>query len=94
MDPQDFQETIHTKLIKSGERERLKELLRERLAECGWENEMRALCRTFVRDKVTSSVRLDDLIKVITPRGRESVPDNVKAELLQQIRSFIASNAV
>ena len=32
-------------LIESGEKERLKELLRERLVECGWKDEMKALCR-------------------------------------------------
>lgn len=32
-------------LRESGEKERLKELLRERLVECGWRDEMRALCR-------------------------------------------------
>lgn len=31
--------------IESGEKERLMELLRERLIECGWKDEMKALCR-------------------------------------------------
>ncbi|MBA0776178.1 hypothetical protein Gotri_011214 [Gossypium trilobum] len=35
-------------LIQSGEKERLKELLRERLLECGWIDEMKALCRFFL----------------------------------------------
>ncbi|GAY44102.1 hypothetical protein CUMW_079660 [Citrus unshiu] len=52
-----LQEIINIKMIESGEKERLKELLRERLIECA------------------------------------SVPDPVKAELLQRIRSFLASTA-
>lgn len=32
-------------LIETGEKEKLMELLRERLIECGWRDEMRALCR-------------------------------------------------
>lgn len=32
-------------LIESGEKERLKELLRERLIECGWRDELKAQCR-------------------------------------------------
>lgn len=32
-------------MLESGEKERLKELLRERLIECGWRDEMKALCR-------------------------------------------------
>ncbi|GKV14748.1 hypothetical protein SLE2022_232520 [Rubroshorea leprosula] len=90
MELQDLQESVNIKMIQSGEKERLKDLLRERLAECGWEDEMRALCRGFMRNKVTNSVKLDDLINEITPKGKETVPDNVKAELLQRIRSFIA----
>lgn len=34
--------------IESGEKERLMELLRERLIECGWKDEMKALCRFSV----------------------------------------------
>lgn len=33
-------------LIESGEKERLMELLRERLIECGWKDEMKSLCRS------------------------------------------------
>jgi len=35
------------KLIETGEKERLMELLRERLVDCGWKDEMKALCRYF-----------------------------------------------
>ncbi|CAN0924958.1 Transcription and mRNA export factor ENY2 [Linum grandiflorum] len=39
-----FHEIINVKLVESGEKERLMELLRERLIECGWKDEMKALC--------------------------------------------------
>ncbi|KAH9772613.1 transcription and mRNA export factor ENY2 [Citrus sinensis] len=84
-----LQEIINIKMIESGEKERLKELLRERLIECGWRDEMKSLCRKKGRNNVT----VDDLVHVITPKGRASVPDPVKAELLQRIRSFLASTA-
>ncbi|XP_020539009.1 transcription and mRNA export factor ENY2 isoform X2 [Jatropha curcas] len=84
-----LQEIIN--LIESGERERLKQLLRERLIECGWKDEMQAICRAITRKKGRNNVTVDDLVHVITPKGRASVPDSVKAELLQRIRSFIAS---
>lgn len=32
-------------LIKSGERDRLKQLLREKLTECGWRDEIKQRCR-------------------------------------------------
>ncbi|TYG70899.1 hypothetical protein ES288_D05G351600v1 [Gossypium darwinii] len=79
--------------IKSGEKERLKELLRERLLECGWIDEMKTLCRAFTRKKGRNNVTVDDLVHVISPKGRASVPNSVKAELLQRIRAFLASTA-
>ncbi|TYI29894.1 hypothetical protein ES332_A05G348900v1 [Gossypium tomentosum] len=84
---------INIKLIQSGEKERLKELLRERLLECGWIDEMKALCRAFTRKKGRNNVTVDDLVHVISPKGRSSIPDSVKAELLQRIRAFLASTA-
>ncbi|XP_043723354.1 transcription and mRNA export factor ENY2 [Telopea speciosissima] len=89
-----LQEIINIKLIESGEKERLKELLRERLIECGWRDEMKTLCRAFTRKKGRNNVTVDDLVHVITPKGRASVPDSVKAELLQRIRTFLVSAAL
>ncbi|KAJ9176193.1 hypothetical protein P3X46_011532 [Hevea brasiliensis] len=43
---------------------------------CGWRDEMKALCRAFTRKKGRNNVTVDDL---------------VHAELLQSIRSFLAS---
>lgn len=86
-----LQEIINIQLIESGEKEKLKELLRERLIECGWKDEMKAQCRAFTRKKGRSSVTVDELVHAITPKGRSSVPDSVKAELLQRIRSFLMS---
>ncbi|KAI5002855.1 hypothetical protein ZWY2020_027505 [Hordeum vulgare] len=85
---------INLKLVESGEKERLMELLRERLVECGWRDDMKALCRAYARKKGRNNVTLDDLIHVITPKGRASVPDAVKAELLQRIRSFLMSSSL
>ncbi|KAM7277673.1 hypothetical protein ACFE04_004807 [Oxalis oulophora] len=89
-----LQEIINIKLIESGEKERLMELLRERLIECGWKDEMKALCRAFVKKKGRNNVTVDDLVHLITPKGRGSVPDAVKAELLQRIRSFLTTAAL
>ncbi|KAJ8634205.1 hypothetical protein MRB53_027541 [Persea americana] len=96
-DPQQeltLQEIINIKLIESGEKEKLKELLRERLIECGWRDEMKALCRAFTKNKGRNNVTVDELVHLITPKGRASVPDSVKAELLQRIRAFLVSAAI
>ncbi|KAK4710575.1 hypothetical protein R3W88_005088 [Solanum pinnatisectum] len=86
-----LKEIINIKLIESGEKERLMELLRERLVESGWKDEMKALCREYIKKKGRNNITIDDLVHVITPKGRASIPDPIKAELLQRIRTFLVS---
>ncbi|PAA59668.1 hypothetical protein BOX15_Mlig015358g3 [Macrostomum lignano] len=81
---------VNQRLIQSGERERLKELLRTRLNECGWREKLKQHCKEIVRQKGLEQITVDDLVAEITPKGRALVPDEVKKELLQRIKSFLA----
>uniref|UniRef100_A0A7S2V4S5 Transcription and mRNA export factor ENY2 n=1 Tax=Fibrocapsa japonica TaxID=94617 RepID=A0A7S2V4S5_9STRA len=83
--------TIMQRLIETGEKDRLKELLRERLKDCGWRDELKEHCKEIIRNKGLEKITVDELVQEITPRGRATVPDNVKAELLQRIRKFLQS---
>ena len=47
--------SIHTKLIQSGEKEKLKEHLRQRLVECGWRDQLKLRAKAEVLN-VTSFV--------------------------------------
>lgn len=85
--------TINQKLIETGERDKLKELLRNRLIECGWRDELKQYCKEIVRQKGLENITVDDLVAEITPKGRALVPDQVKKELLQRIRSFVAQQS-
>ncbi|CAH1780514.1 unnamed protein product [Owenia fusiformis] len=85
--------TINQKLVETGERERLKELLRTRLIECGWRDQLKAHCKEVVRQKGLEHVTVDDLVSEITPKGRALVPDTVKKELLQRIRTFLSQQS-
>jgi len=40
MSSKDMKASIHMKLVQSGELERLKEHLRDRLTECGWKDQV------------------------------------------------------
>ncbi|XP_043759765.1 transcription and mRNA export factor ENY2-like [Cervus elaphus] len=82
--------TINQKLIETGERERLKELLR---AKCGWKDQLKAHCKEVIKEKGLEHVTVDDLVAEITPKGRALVPDSVNKELLQRIRTFLAQHA-
>ena len=84
-----LQEGINARLVQSGERERLKQLLRERLIECGWRDELKEQCKCIVKERGFENITTDELAREITPMGRATVPDAVKAELLANIRSFL-----
>jgi len=84
--------TIEQRLQETGEKDRLKELLRTKLVECGWRDELKAYCKEVIKKKGLEKLKVSDLVSEITPRGRATVPDAIKAELLQRIRKFLASN--
>ncbi|KAK9403085.1 Transcription and mRNA export factor ENY2 [Crotalus adamanteus] len=71
----------------------LKELLRAKLIECGWKDQLKAHCKDVIKEKGLEHVTVDDLVAEITPKGRALVPDSVKKELLQRIRTFLAQHA-
>lgn len=68
---------------------RFKELLRRRLIECGWRDQVRALCRDVVKENESGFVTFDGLVTKVTPKARALVPDTVKKELLQKIKSHL-----
>lgn len=67
---------------------RLKDLLRLRLSECGWSDQVRLLCRETVKDEA-GRVNVDKILLKVTPEARRLVPDAVKMELLQKIKTLI-----
>jgi len=85
--------SINQKLVETGESERLKEILRTRLIECGWRDELKAYCKEIVKRKGLEHVTVEDLVAETTPKGRSMVPDDVKRELLSRIRTFLAQQS-
>ncbi|NXW09313.1 ENY2 factor, partial [Fregetta grallaria] len=80
--------TINQKLIETGERERLKELLRAKLIECGWKDQLKAHCKGNggqITNILCNQLRFWP--------NKTLVPDSVKKELLQRIRTFLAQHA-
>lgn len=80
---------INQRLDETGEKARLKELLRAKLVECGWRDELKAHCQEVIKSKGLEKITVEDLVAEITPRGRATVPASVKEELLQRIRKFL-----
>ncbi|XP_051014928.1 transcription and mRNA export factor ENY2-like [Acomys russatus] len=84
---------INQKLIKTGEGECLKELLRAKLTECGWKYQSKAGCKEVIKGKGPEHFTVADLMAEITLKGRALVPDSIKKELPQRVRTFLAQHA-
>jgi len=89
MDPT-IKTTIEQRLVESGEKERLKEHLRNRLIECGWREGLKLHAKEIVKERGFNNITVEELVKEITPKGRQTVPDVVKKELLVKIQTFLA----
>ena len=84
-----FKSTAYARLVETGERERLVQELRVKLAACGWEEELRKYCRKVVQDRGVDSITMDDLLHQVTPVARKNVPSEVRDEAVQRIRQFL-----
>ncbi|KAI3438464.1 hypothetical protein D9Q98_000893 [Chlorella vulgaris] len=82
-------QTVEVKLVRSGARDELKQVARQRLEESGWTDEIRQLCREFVATQGADSVRHEDIVAAVKPAARAKVPDHLKAELLKRIRDVL-----
>ncbi|XP_033227686.1 transcription and mRNA export factor ENY2 [Belonocnema kinseyi] len=76
----------HQKLVMGGDRDGLKELLRRRLVECGWRDQVKIICKDTIKDN-GPDITYDALLSTVTTRARSLVPDTVKKELLQKIKN-------
>mmetsp|Transcript_91581 Transcript_91581/g.254984 ORF Transcript_91581/g.254984 Transcript_91581/m.254984 type:complete len:102 (+) Transcript_91581:132-437(+) len=85
-------ETISQKLSESGEKDRLKEVLRARLVEHGWFDQLKAHCKEVIKNKGLEKISVEQLTDEITPHGRATVPEDIKAEVLARIRTFLQTN--
>lgn len=85
-----LEDAVSQQLATSGEKDRLKSELRERLAACGWQEDVSRHAREVVaKAKGGQQMTADDIVAAVRQRGRQRVPDQIKAELLTELRSII-----
>lgn len=58
---------------------------------CGMSNDWTPSPSDVIREKGLDHVTVETLVAEMTPYARSSVPENVKRELLQEIRDFLQS---
>ena len=78
------------KLISSGEKARLKELLNSRLTEVKWKAPLAEHCHAIIQRDGLEKVTLDALVAQTVKLGRDTVPQQVKAEMMEQIRKSLS----
>jgi hypothetical protein len=45
-------------------------MLRERLIQCGWREDLKEFCKEVIRRKGLEKVTIEELVAEITPKGR------------------------
>merc|ERR1712039_911953 len=79
---------LNKKLQETGERERLKHFVQAQLAESGWKEELKKHCIEFIQNKGVEKVSIEEITAEIAPRGRAILPEAMKAELFDRLRTF------
>eukprot|EP00055_Hartaetosiga_balthica_P003249 m.7113 g.7113 ORF g.7113 m.7113 type:complete len:99 (-) comp2709_c0_seq1:168-464(-) len=79
--------SINQQLIESGDKERIKASLRQTLQRGEWRDQIRAIARQKIEEN--SDMSVEDLVAAITPEARQKVPQQVRDDLLNQIRASL-----
>mmetsp|Transcript_63875 Transcript_63875/g.152336 ORF Transcript_63875/g.152336 Transcript_63875/m.152336 type:complete len:113 (-) Transcript_63875:156-494(-) len=85
---------LSRKLSESGERDRLKQYIVTTLNQCGWREEMKKQCTEIIKAKGAENITMEDIMNELAPRGRTSVPDDLKTELFNRLRTFAEENEI
>ncbi|ORY85312.1 transcription factor e(y)2-domain-containing protein [Leucosporidium creatinivorum] len=91
--PQDansIQAALRSRLIESGEYEKLLGVLKTRLDEAGWEDGVRGVAREKAR--VQEPPNLQGLVNEIEPSALDSVPASVRSEIEGMLQKFVEKN--
>lgn len=79
----------HRRLVETGERDKLIQTLKTRLTNCGWKDQLKQFCWNVVKERGVDNVTIDDIVNEVSPKAKEEVPDDVRKELVEQIRLFL-----
>merc|ERR1711862_915252 len=82
------QSLLSQKLIETGERERLKQHVMQTLNEIGWRDDLKKHCVQYLQNRGVEKVSIEELTMEIAPHGRAMVPDALKTEVFNRIRTF------
>ncbi|GAB5373532.1 hypothetical protein AAMO2058_001760500 [Amorphochlora amoebiformis] len=84
-----FRAKAEGNLIDSGEKDRIKEILRKKLVDAGWFEKLHAKCQDILKTKGQEKLTIHDLVKEIVPQGKQLVPEELKKEVIQKLEKFL-----
>ncbi|KAI9015272.1 transcription factor e(y)2-domain-containing protein [Phycomyces nitens] len=86
--------SVERQFVESGEKDRLLQLLKERLTDFGWNDKLYAHCREMVLNNKdeNENITLDKLVNEASDYGRNTIHDSIKKEVLANIREFLDEN--
>ena len=80
--------SINQRLIETGKKEELKQILRQTLNEHHWRDDVKRLATEKIRNH-QGQMSVEALVAAITPDARALVPDEAKRKLLERIREVL-----
>ncbi|KAF5287738.1 hypothetical protein FQA39_LY15758 [Lamprigera yunnana] len=83
------EDIVNSKLENKQTMDRVSELVRLRLVECGWCDQVRLACRRLCTDAEEPLTSVDEFTAIVTPSARAMVPDSVKRELLHELELIL-----
>ncbi|GAB5585326.1 Transcription and mRNA export factor eny2 [Umbelopsis nana] len=83
---------IDRRFVLSGERSRLLEFVKQRLAETGWNDALYAHCSETFKTRGIENVSMDSLLAEFSDYAKANVNENIKKDLLAQIKQFLDEN--
>lgn len=69
-------------------RDELTELLRSRLIECGWRNQVANMCRDLIQRRGVEQIKLSDIVNEVRTEARQNIPEKIRTEILDKIRQI------
>lgn len=64
-----------------------------RLEESGWKDQVKAVCKEVVKERGLDRITVEELVQEVAPRGSQMVPDDIRKELLKDIKKFLEDQA-
>ena len=87
------EQIINKRLVESGERERLRERLFERLDDTGWREDVKKKVKKYTDKRGIENVALEDIVQELAPNASSLISEDIKRDLKKHIQNFLDEQA-